>query len=131
MEDRRDLHALEHVLQLRSSYVPGRQHLFPAAASTLQASGNYHKQQQATRKAASGRLPTGRRMHLAWRADMTDTDEQKTNMRRESERQRVLGLHACDGALWLWRTRSRRDRVIHVTVILLVALASIGSVMVR
>jgi len=53
MEDRRDLHALEHVLQLRSLYVPGRQHLFPAAASTLQASDNYHKQQQATRKAAS------------------------------------------------------------------------------
>ena len=33
-------------------------------------------------------------------------------------------------ALWLWRTRSRRDRVLHITVILLVAPASIGNVMV-
>ena len=30
-------------------------------------------------------------------------------------------VFTCDGALWLWQTRSRRDRVLHVTVIFGVA----------
>jgi hypothetical protein len=40
-------------------------------------------------------------------------------------------VFTCDGALWLWQTRSRRDHVLHVTVILLVAPASICNIMVR
>jgi hypothetical protein len=63
-------------------------------------------------------------MHLAWRST--------TGQRQERQMDIEVGwVFTCDGVLWLWQTRSRRDHVLNVTVILLVAPASIGNITVR